>query len=152
MFIWNQKPMRNTDLVLYPTDNVGIPPKQKMKLFLFAGIAFVLVGITSILLIYMFMDWLIRMQFDRLSDAASLGLSAIILESCYCFYWSSINFPPEGIFFQGWRHRKPKPLKFAGISTVKACRFIAAVKGLLLKLRRYILSINYILFPRSMTA
>ncbi len=56
MFILNQNPMRNTDLVLYPTDNVSIPPKQKIRLFLFAGIAFVLVGIISILLIYMLAD------------------------------------------------------------------------------------------------
>ncbi len=48
--------MGNTDLALYPADNMDIPHKQKMKLFLFAGIAFVLVGIISILLIYMFMD------------------------------------------------------------------------------------------------
>ena len=48
--------MRNTDLALNQTDNVGIAPKQKMRLFLFAGIAFVLVGIISILLIYMVMD------------------------------------------------------------------------------------------------
>ncbi len=49
-------PMRNTDLALYPTDNVGISSKQKMKLFLFAGIGFVLVGIISILLISMLMN------------------------------------------------------------------------------------------------
>jgi hypothetical protein len=53
MFISNQKPMRKTDLVLYPTNHVGNSPKQKMKLFLFAGIGFVLVGIISIVLIYM---------------------------------------------------------------------------------------------------
>lgn len=45
--------MRKTDLVLFLNDNVVITPKQKMKLFLFAGIGFVLVGIISILLIYM---------------------------------------------------------------------------------------------------
>ena len=86
MFIWNKKPMRNTDLVLYPTDNVGISSKQKVKLFLFAGIGFVLVGIISILLISMLMNWFNPIWFYRLTEAASLGLSAIIFESCYCFY------------------------------------------------------------------
>jgi hypothetical protein len=53
MFISNQKLMHNTDLVLFPTNYVDNLPKQKMKLFLFAGIGFVLVGIISIVLIYM---------------------------------------------------------------------------------------------------
>ena len=52
MFILST-PMRNTDLVFFPTDNVVIPPRERMKLFLLAGIGFVLVGIISILLIYM---------------------------------------------------------------------------------------------------
>ena len=47
--------MRNTDLVLYVTHNMGVPPKQKMKLFLFAGIGFVVAGIISMLLVFMLM-------------------------------------------------------------------------------------------------
>lgn len=45
--------MRKPDVVLFLNNNVVITRKQKMKLFLFAGIGFVLVGIISILLIYM---------------------------------------------------------------------------------------------------
>jgi uncharacterized membrane protein YukC len=44
--------MSKTDLALNGTDNMVITPKQKARLFLFAGIGFVLIGVLSILLIY----------------------------------------------------------------------------------------------------
>lgn len=51
------QPIRNTDLVFCPTDSVATTPKQRMKLFLVAGIGFILVGIISILLIIMLFYW-----------------------------------------------------------------------------------------------
>jgi ABC-type lipoprotein release transport system permease subunit len=45
--------MRNTDLLLYPFDNMGMQPRQKMRMFLYAGIGFAVIGTVSMVLTYM---------------------------------------------------------------------------------------------------
>lgn len=127
--------MSKTDLVLTITDNMVITPKQKARLFLFAGIGFVLIGMLSILLIYI--SWIkITVIFCNEKGFHLILHMWFNLDLCYTFLnW--VQFAPRFSFLETTILNEFKPVKFTSTECVECTPFflndIATILSKILK-------------------